>query len=357
MNDIGQIATNHQTFFGSGKTKSIAYRKASLKRLRQVIRQKEDAICDALYADFKKPKFESLATETQLVLSELNHIIKNLELWAKPKVVDSSLSNFPSKDWIQFEPFGKVLVMSPWNYPFMLAMSPLIGAVAAGNCVVLKPSELSPNTSKTLDEIISEAFEAAHVTTVQGGIQTAQELLAIKWDYIFFTGSTQVGKIIYKAAAEHLTPVTLELGGKNPCIIDESAPLALTAKRIVWGKFMNAGQTCLSPDYLMVHESVKERFIAILKAQIIKAYGEPTSPSKDLARIATGKHYKGLKAMLANQNIIFGGECSDDDQFISPTLIDAPSLDSKVMEGEIFGPILPIYSYRTVDDLDKMIGN
>lgn len=351
----GPFKKKQEAFFQSGRTKAVSYRKQALKKLRKIVIENEDAICDALYADFKKPKFESLATETQLVLAELNYIIKNIELWAKPKVVNSSLSNFPSKDWIQFEPYGRVLIISPWNYPFMLAMSPLIGAVAAGNSVVLKPSELSPNTSSILAKIISQAFDEGHVATVQGGVETSQELLSKRWDYIFFTGSTHVGKIVYKAAAEYLTPVTLELGGKNPCIIDQSAPIKLTAKRIVWGKFINAGQTCLAPDYLLVHEAIKSKLIDALKVQISKAYGDPSSKSEDLARIATSKHYKGLKAMLEKQNILYGGTFDDEEQYISPTLIDEPPLESKIMEGEIFGPILPVYGYKNTEDLDKMI--
>ncbi len=355
MDDKHLLSEKHYNFFENGKTRSIKFRKQSLKKLRKMIIENEDAICAALYVDFKKPKFESLATETQLVLAELNHIIRNIELWSRPKTVDSSLSNFPSKDWIQFEPYGQVLVMSPWNYPFMLAISPLIGAVAAGNTVVLKPSELSPNTSEILEKIISISFDKEHVSVVQGGIEVSQELLSKKWDYIFFTGSTRVGKIVYKAAAAHLTPVTLELGGKNPCIIDENASLKLAAKRIVWGKFMNAGQTCLAPDYLLVHSKVKDKLVENLKKCITKAYGEHVQKSKDMARIATNSHYENLKSMLEGQHILFGGEFLDEEQYIAPTLLDEPTLESKVMEGEIFGPILPIFSYESDEDLDKFI--
>lgn len=343
------------SFFASGITKDIKYRKQALKRLQTVIVKREDAICDALYADFKKPKFESLVTETQFALAELKHLLNNLEVWAKPRSVGSSLSNFPSRDWIQYEPFGNALIIAPWNYPFMLAISPLMGAVAAGNTVLLKPSELSPATSAILEEIISEVFEGGHVTVVQGGVETSQALLAEKWDYIFFTGSTRVGKIVYKAAAEHLTPVTLELGGKNPCIIDETASISLAAKRIAWGKFINAGQTCLAPDYLLVHHAKKDELINQLKKHLLEFYGENPEDSNDFARMATRGHYDHIKKMLNDREVIYGGQFNDDDLFISPTLLDEPDIDSKVMEGEIFGPILPIFAYESQQDIEDFI--
>lgn len=321
----------------------------------QEIKDREDAICDALYADFKKPKFEALATETQLVLAELNYAIKNISKWSSPTPVETSWTNFPSKDWIQPEPYGKVLVISPWNYPFMLALAPVVGALAAGNTVVLKPSELSPNTSKIIAEIITKVFPPEHVAVVEGGVEVSQELLSKKWEYIFFTGSTRVGQIVYKSAAEHLTPVTLELGGKNPCIVDESAQIKLAAKRIAWGKFINAGQTCLAPDYILVHQSVKDLLVEQLKQQIQQFYGENVETSPDFARMATEKHYQELKENLNGQKLLFGGDCEDADQYISPTLVDEPHMRSALMTGEIFGPILPIISYTTEADLDQYI--
>ena len=351
------INTNQGNFFKTGKTKTIAYRRTALKRLKKIIERREDDICDALYTDFKKPKFESLVSETQFALAELNHILANLELWAKPKKVGSSLGSFPSKDWIQYEPFGSVLVISPWNYPFMLAISPLVGAVAAGNTVVLKPSELSPATSKILAEIISEAFAPEHVTVLEGGVEVAQELLEVKWDYIFFTGSTQVGKIIYESAAKHLTPVTLELGGKNPCIVDETTSLSVAAKRITWGKLLNAGQTCLAPDYILVHQSIKEPLIEEIKKTIIQFYGKDVEKSEHLARIATTNQYNRLKEMLKDETVIWGGDFNDDDQFIAPTLLDSPSMDSLVMQDEIFGPILPLFGYENEEEIDEYIAS
>ena len=352
---ISNKREQQQRFFKTGKTKDIAYRKKALKKLKQAISKHEDKICNALYSDFKKPKFESMATETQFVLAELSYIINNLIFWARPQRVSPSLSNFPSKDWIQYEPYGQVLVISPWNYPFMLAMSPLIGALAAGNTVVLKPSEHSPATSAILNKVLSEAFNPEYVSVVEGGIETSQELLAQKWDYIFFTGSTQVGKIVYKAAAEHLTPVTLELGGKNPCIVDETAVIKVAAKRIAWGKYMNAGQTCLAPDYLLVHHKTKDKLISELKKTINGFYSDAADKSEDFARIATKNQYERLKEMVQSDKVIFGGQFNDEDQFISPTLLDSPDMDSLAMADEIFGPVLPIFSYSNEVEIEDYI--
>ena len=333
----------------------INYRKQSLIKLLNSVEQHNEEIIKALYDDFKKPAFESVATETSYIISELTQTIKNIRKWAKPIMVMPSLLNFPSTDYIYKEPYGKVLIIAPWNYPYQLALCPLISAVAAGNQVTVKPSELTPNTSKIIAKIIRETFDKNHVECIEGGVEVSQELLSQRWDYIFFTGSVAVGKIVAKAAAENLTPVTLELGGKNPCIIDESANLKLAAKRIVWGKFLNVGQTCIAPDYLLVSNKVKTTFIELLKTEIINAYGENPEVSTDFARIINKKNWERLVALLANQNIIFGGKNNSADFYLAPTLIDEPSLDSLVMKEEIFGPILPILSYEKETDLASII--
>ncbi len=352
---VKHLVVAQNEFFATQKTKEVTYRKHYLKKLRQEILDQEDAICNALYADFKKPKFESLATETQLVLAELKHAIKNVRSWSEPNSVGASLSNFPSKDWIQPEPYGKVLIISPWNYPFMLAIAPLVGALAAGNTAILKPSEFSPHTSKMIAQIIQKVFPPEYVTVVEGGVEVSAQLLKEKWEYIFFTGSTRVGKIVYQSAAEHLTPVTLELSGKNPCIVDETASVKLAAKRIAWGKFINAGQTCIAPDYILVHKSIKNSLVDHLKQNITQFYGEEMETSGNFARIATTKHYQELKAMLAGQKVLFGGDFVDEEQYISPTLVDEPQLDSPIMNGEIFGPILPIISFEEENELHEYI--
>lgn len=351
MDMMEDLVQKHRTFFSEQQTKDIAFRKKYLKRLRNEMIAQEDAICDALHADFGKPRFEALATETQLVLSELQHALNNLKTWSTPERVGFTWANFPSSDWIYPEPYGNALIISPWNYPILLSISPLIGALAAGNTVVLKPSELSPHTSAILHKIIKAVFPEEYVAVVEGGITESQQLLAQRWDYIFFTGSSRVGKIVYECAAKHLTPVTLELSGKNPCIVDQTAAVKLAAKRIVWGKFLNAGQTCIAPDYILVHESIKNRFVDELKYYLNKFYGENIAESPDFARIVTDAHYTALKNKLKGQTILFGGNCNDSERFVEPTLVDEPDVDSALMQTEIFGPILPIFSYASEADI------
>jgi aldehyde dehydrogenase (NAD+) len=333
----------------------LNYRKQALLQLLLTVQKKEAAIIQALYDDFKKPAFEAVATETSYIVSELEYTIKNLKSWAKPQRVLPSFLNFPSSDFIYKEPYGKVLIMAPWNYPYQLALAPLIAAVAAGNQVVVKPSELAVNTSRVIAEIIAASFEEQHVQCVLGGVEVSQDLLSQRWDYIFFTGSVNVGKIVAQAAAQHLTPVTLELGGKNPCIIDETADLKLAAKRIVWGKFLNAGQTCIAPDYLLAHEHIKPKLIEHLKEEITSAYGKNPQDSADFPRIINEKNWKRQLQLLENQTVIFGGQSAENDFYLSPTLLDESPLDSLVMREEIFGPILPILSYTSEADIEKII--
>ena len=333
----------------------INFRKQTLVKLLISVQKHEEEIIKALYNDFKKPAFEAVVSETAYIVSELNHTIKNINKWAKPNMVLPSLLNFPSTDYIYKEPYGKVLIIAPWNYPYQLALCPLIAAVAAGNQVVVKPSELTPNTSSIVAKIISETFDENHVKCVEGGVEITQELLAQRWDYIFFTGSVAVGKIVAKAAAENLTPVTLELGGKNPCIIDATANLKLAAKRIVWGKFLNAGQTCIAPDYLLVSNKIKSAFIELIKKEIIGAYGENPETSPDFPRIINQKNWNRLTEMLKGESILAGGKSNIQDYYLAPTLLDEPSLDSLVMKDEIFGPILPVLSFENEADLVSII--
>jgi acyl-CoA reductase-like NAD-dependent aldehyde dehydrogenase len=334
---------------------NLKFRKDSLIKLLNVITTHENEIIQALHDDFKKPPFESVLTETSYVISELKDTIKNLYKWANPKMVFPSLLNFPSTDYIYKEPYGKVLVIAPWNYPFQLALCPLISAVAAGNQVVLKPSELTPKTAAIITKIIERTFHVDHVEVKEGGIEVAQKLLSQRWDYIFFTGSIAVGKIVAKAAAEHLTPVTLELGGKNPCIIDETANLKLAAKRIVWGKFINAGQTCIAPDYILIQKDMKSHFMEFMKQEITKAYGKNPELSPDYTRIINTKHWRRLVSMIEENKVFFGGKTNIEDHYISPTLIDESNTDSLIMQEEIFGPLLPILSYETDADIKNII--
>lgn len=334
---------------------NINFRKETLIKLLNTVITHENEIIKALYDDFKKPAFESVLTETSYVISELKYTIRNLKKWSKPERVFPSILNFPSTDYIYKEPYGKVLIIAPWNYPFQLSLCPLISAVAAGNQVVVKPSELTPKTSEIIAEIIAKVFDKNHVKVVEGGIEVSQKLLAKRWDYIFFTGSPTVGKIVAKAAAENLTPVTLELGGKNPCIIDETANLKLAAKRIVWGKFMNAGQTCIAPDYILIQKDMKSHFVEYLKEEITKAYGENPSESPDFARIVNTKNCQRLINMINAERVIFGGQTDINDCYIAPTLIEETLPFGQVMKEEIFGPILPIITYENETDIDTVI--
>lgn len=334
---------------------NIQFRKKTLIKLLHSIEENESRIIEALFKDFKKPEFEAVLTETNYVISDLKNTIKNLKCWAKPKRVLPSILNFPSSDFIYSEPYGKVLVISPWNYPFQLALCPLIAAVAAGNSVVLKPSELTPNTSSIIAEIISNVFSKNHVDVIEGGVEVSQNLLSQKWDYIFFTGSVAVGKIVAKAAAEYMTPLTLELGGKNPCIIDETANIKLAAKRIVWGKFINAGQTCIAPDYLLVQKKVKSQLVEHLKQEIVNAYSDNPELSPDYTRIINTRNWDRLKNLIEPEKILFGGQNNSEDCYLAPTLIDESSFESLVMKEEIFGPILPILTYENESELDAII--
>ena len=357
MNTIPDIISSQREFFKSQKTKDLDYRLSLLRALKVEILANEQAVIGALNKDFKKSEFEGYLSEFGIVISELNFAIKNLKRWAKPKRIKSSLLTFPSKDYLYPEPFGTALIIAPWNYPFLLAMEPLIMAIAAGNTVVIKPSELTENTSKLITRIIKNVFPETIATSIQGGVEISTELLAQKWDYIFFTGSTHVGKIVAQAAAKHLTPVVLELGGKSPCIIDDSVNLKLVARRLVWGKLLNGGQTCIAPDYVIAKSNIKEDLIAVLKTEINKQYGENPENSLDFPRIVNKNNTKRLETLLQDSNIVFGGKINVNECYISPTLVDQPSLNSQIMQEEIFGPILPILTYNTEEDIEHIIWN
>jgi len=357
LNTIPDIISSQREFFKSQKTKDLDYRLSLLRALKVEILANEQAVIGALNKDFKKSEFEGYLSEFGIVISELNFAIKNLKRWAKPKRIKSSLLTFPSKDYLYPEPFGTALIIAPWNYPFLLAMEPLIMAIAAGNTVVIKPSELTENTSKLITRIIKNVFPKTIATSIQGGVEISTELLAQKWDYIFFTGSTHVGKIVAQAAAKHLTPVVLELGGKSPCIIDDSVNLKLVARRLVWGKLLNGGQTCIAPDYVIAKSNIKEDLIAVLKTEINKQYGENPENSLDFPRIVNKNNTKRLETLLQDSNIVFGGKINVNECYISPTLVDQPSLNSQLMQEEIFGPILPILTYNTEEDIEHIIWN
>jgi len=326
-----------------------------LKRLKKGIAAHEDQIMNALEKDFFKPNYETYAAEIFTVYKEIKCFINNLAEWSEPRSVTPSLLNFPATNKIYRDAYGKTLIISPWNYPFQLAVMPLIGAFAAGNSVVLKPSEFTPETADVIRSIVNQVFDEQEVFVMQGGIDISQQLLQQQWDYIFFTGSTAVGKIVAQAAAEHLTPTTLELGGKNPCVVDESADLKLSAKRIAWGKFLNAGQTCIAPDTLLVHHSIKTKLINELKKRIDEYY--PDGINDDLTGIINEKHFNRLVELKENSKIIYGGEIDHQKYKIAPTLIDEPELSSSIMNQEIFGPLLPIICYSNEQELNDLLAH
>ena len=355
MQDIIRTLELQRKYFDKGKTRNINHRLGFLKRLEKSILEHEKDIMDALSKDLNKAPFEAYATEIGMVLEEIRFVTKKLRIWAKPKQVITPITNFPAVSRIYSEPFGVVLIMSPWNYPFQLAISPLVGAIAAGNCAVVKPSNYSPNTSSVIELILSEVFPKEYVAVIQGGREANQTLLEQKFDYIFFTGSVAVGKTVMRAASEHLTPVTLELGGKSPCIVDETANLELAAKRIVWGKFLNSGQTCVAPDYLLVHHSVKAVLLEKMKKYIHQFYGEKACMNDSFPKIINEKHFDRLLDLMKNESIVVGGTSSRERNQISPTILNQINWDSPVMAEEIFGPILPVLEFKNLDEVVTMV--
>lgn len=357
MSDIITILKRQREFYQEGKTKEIRYRLFYLNKLEQSIRKHEKDILEALRKDLNKAAFEAYATEIGMVLEELRYISRHLRAWARPRKVPGTIANFPSVSRIYAEPYGVVLIMSPWNYPFQLTLAPLAGAIAAGNCAIIKPSNLSPNTSAVIEKILMEVFPRKYVAVIQGGREANLSLLEKKFDYIFFTGSVTVGKTVMEAASRHLTPVTLELGGKSPCIVDETADLKLAARRIVWGKYLNAGQTCVAPDYLLVHRSVKNKLLSLLQKYIRQFYGEDACSNPSYPKIINEKHFNRLLGLLQGENIVIGGSCSRETNQIAPAVLDGVSWNSPVMAEEVFGPILPVMEFDHLEDVVRMINS
>lgn len=353
--ETNSIASHMRTHKLSKSISSLEERKKKLSLLRATILEKEKLITDALIADLGKAPFESYMSEVGFILEEIRHTLKHLSTWTKRRKVRTPLSLLPARSYIYPEPYGVVLIFSPWNYPFQLCLSPFIGAIAAGNSVVVKPSEYAPKTSEAIRDLLSSVFDGDEVQVIEGDQEVTQKLIQQKFDYLFFTGSTPVGKIMMKAAAEHLTPVTLELGGKSPCIIEESANLDLAARRCAWGKFMNAGQTCVAPDYVAIPRKLQDEFILRLKTHLQSFYGEKVKESSDYSRIINQKHMSRLEELLSGNQIAIGGEVHKEDKFISPTVIRDVSWNDQIMEEEIFGPILPLIPYDNLSDvLTKM---
>jgi len=300
--------------------------------------------------DFRKSEFETYETELAVLYGEINTAIKKIKTWSKPKKVKTNLANFPGRSYIFLEPYGNTLVIGAWNYPFLLSLSPLVSAIAAGNTVILKPSEISINSSHVMANLLNETFAAEYIHVFEGGVEISTALLDERWNYIFFTGSPQVGKIVYQAAAKNITPVTLELGGKSPAIVFEDANLKMAAKRICWGKFLNAGQTCIAPDYLLVSTKIKDNFLELLISEIKNNYGENPSKSDAFTSIINNKNFERLRLLLNSGNIFYGGNIDKDDSFIAPTIICPTTFDDEIMQQEIFGPLLPIIEFESEED-------
>lgn len=354
---ITALLAKQRTFFATQATKNVEFRIEALKRLKKAIISNEATLNDAIWADLHKSAYEFYLTEISLVLQEIDNHIRNLRKWSKPEHVHTPLTLFPSKSYVVHEPFGVVLIIAPWNYPFQLLINPLIGAVSAGNCAVLKSSPYAPRTSAVMKQIVSSAFNEEYVAYTEGGREVNQLLLAQRFDYIFFTGSASLGRIVMAAAAKNLTPLTLELGGKSPCIVDKDAAIDVAAKRIAWGKLINAGQTCIGVDYLFVHKAVKVKLIESIKRYIKLFYGDNPESSEDFPRIVNDKAMERLAALMTEGNIIEGGELRRDERYIAPTLIDDVKPDFPIMQEEIFGPLLPIMEFTDIQTVIDYINN
>ncbi|MFM9021627.1 MAG: aldehyde dehydrogenase [Sediminibacterium sp.] len=348
---------NMRRYFESGITLPYAFRREQLLALKSSIEAHEEEIYEALKSDLRKSKEEAFASENGLTLTDLNESLRHLKDWMTPELVSTALFNMPSRSYIRREPLGVVLIVAPWNYPFQLSFTPLIGALAAGNCAVVKPSEFAPATSAVIGRIITKTFPPEYVLFVDGeGARVIPEMMqAFRFDHVFYTGSTHVGKIMYQKAAEQLIPVTLELGGKSPAVIEKDANLSVTARRITLGKFMNAGQTCIAPDYVLVPEEMLQPFAAEMKKSIEKFYGQEAAASADYGRIINQRQFDRLSTYLHSGTVLMGGKTNREDLFIEPTLITDVALDAPVMQDEIFGPILPIIPYSTREQAREII--
>lgn len=349
--DISKLIQSQRVFFNSDVTKDVRFRTDALERLYDAIVMNEEDILKALKEDLNKSSFEGYMSEIGMVRDEIRHFIKHMKRWSKPKRVPTPLAQFPSKSYIMAEPYGVVLIMAPWNYPFQLCIEPLIGAIGAGNCAVIKPSAYAPATSKIIAQIIEKIYPSDYIAVVEGGRKENSELLENRFDYIFFTGSTNVGKTVMEAASKHLTPISLELGGKSPAIIDKSANIPLFAKRIAFGKYLNAGQTCVAPDYVLVHESIKNEFVEALKISIKDFFGNNPLLNDNLPKIINEKHFLRLLDLMKNEKIVIGGRNDKTRLLIEPTVMTDITYDSAIMQEEIFGPILPILAYNDINDV------
>ncbi len=353
--DIQELVEKQRRYFNSGKTLSYEARMTALQRLQDTFDKYENEMADALYKDLHKSRMESFMAEIGMTRAELGYCKKHLRKWMSRQHVKSNLANFHSSAFTVAEPYGVVLVMAPWNYPLMLCMDPVINALAAGNCVILKPSAYASETSAVLAKMLGECFDPEYVAVVEGGREENTKLLEQRFDYIFFTGGVTVGKLVLESAARHLTPVTLELGGKSPCIVDETAKIPLAAKRIVFGKLLNSGQTCVAPDYLLVHEKVKQPLLEAMKKELVNMLGEKPLENEEFPRMINRKHYDRVLGLIEGEQIVTGGYGKEETLQIAPTILDNITLEAPVMQEEIFGPVLPVLTFSNKEELLQMI--
>ena len=353
--NIEQTVDVQRKFFATSKTFDIKFRLEALDKLKASVKKHETDLLEAIHKDLGKSATESYMCEVGLLLEKITYTRKHLRSWARTRRKCTPLTNFHAKSMIVQEPYGVVLIMSPWNYPVLLTLEPLIGAIAAGNCAIVKPSAYSPETSAVIQKLISGTFEPEYVAVVTGGRSENADLLEQKFDYIFFTGGVTVGKLVMEKAAKHLTPVTLELGGKSPCIIDHTANLRIAARRITFGKFLNCGQTCIAPDYVLVEKSVHDEFIKLLKEETIKMYGEDIFANKGYGKMVNKKHFDRVSGLIAKEKVVFGGRLKAETLQIEPTILDNVTPDDAVMQEEIFGPVLPIIVIKNTDEAANFI--
>ena len=354
--NIEEILRLQREYFATGATLDVEFRIASLKKLLETVHQYEAEICQALQADLGKSDFESYMCEVGMVCSEISYMCKHIKAFVREKTVWTPLAQFAARSYLKPSPYGNVLIMSPWNYPFLLTMDPLVDALAAGNTAVVKPSAYSPATGAIMEKIIKECFDPRYVAVVTGGRKENAALLQQKFDMMFFTGSQAVGKEVLRCAAEHLTPAVLELGGKSPCIVDSSAKIELAAKRIVFGKFLNCGQTCVAPDYILCHEQVKDQLVEAIVRQIKLQYGADPLANPDYGKIVNRKHFDRIVELIDPEKAVVGGVWNAETLRIAPTVLDRVTWDDAVMQEEIFGPVLPILTYRNVEEVIRTVG-
>lgn len=352
---VEELVARQREYYNSGRSRNLQFRLAMLSKLKDTLLKNEQLILTALTEDLRKPPLESYSSELGVIIAEINIALKNLKRWVKDKRVKGSFFIFPSRSYILNEPYGVVLIIGPWNYPFQLTLAPLVGAIAAGNCAIVKPSATAKASSAAIKKIIAESFDESYVAVAHNDAELNNVLLEQRFDKIFFTGSPAVGHIVMEQAAKHLTPVTLELGGKNPCLVDQGVDLNLTAKRIVWGKFLNAGQTCIAPDYMLVHKNIKAGLLQAMRKWLDHFYGTEPKNSPDLGRIINKSHFNRLIGYLKNGQVVVGGDCDEKNLYLAPTILELTDTAAPIMMEEIFGPILPVIEFESFEDAEEVI--